>query len=252
MATQNPQGGGGSQTPPRPSKDPAKKWKDLFTRGAVQGFNKYKRPLARLVVENYLKPDQIAWIAAHEDELDTISTIIAAATPSQGLWELTDDFQQDFVHEVIVACQDQVGGMGGKTPAEGNKSGGKPVAPVFDETKQRNRLLLAVMKFPDQRKRDSFNLWFKGLHSAEQTKFLQFVAQTSEDELKDLVGHPTGELTILLSQILDPVAVPKQPKLGGKSITSIVIGDLSKPKAELDALFAEIEADVNEPEGGAA
>jgi hypothetical protein len=203
-------GAGGTPEKETPEKESfaGKKGKQLFTRLIVQGFNKIKRTLAKMFVEHVLNPEQRQWIIDRENQLDTVNTFLATVTPSHGLWELTDDFQQDFVREVIERCKDWAQ-HAASTPTTIIPA--TPTAPAFDETKQLTRLMLALMRVADQKKRDAFHLWFKGLSSNEQSRFLRFVAQVTDAELNDLIGYQPGELGALLSLIPASQTPPQQP-----------------------------------------
>lgn len=167
-------------------------------RFGVQALNRFKKPLARLIVSN-LPLDLKAKIMAHQDAVETVSTLIATLPPNQGiLGHLTDDLQQGVVNEVIEQIKAEQAGSTA-TPSSSHK-------PAFEEAKEIRRIMLTVAALPDQAKRDNFNFWFKGLPEGQWKTFLALTAASNDNELKALVQMPVPELETLLA------ALPSAPQ----------------------------------------
>ncbi len=166
----------------KPPKE-ASKAVEMVKRGAIQIFNKKRRAWARYVVKYLLPADLRGRIAKNEDAIDTISTMISAFTPSHGLWELTDDFQQDFIHEIILACQEK----------ETGKVNGRVVVSEEEQEEDENLKLfiglakLTLVKTLITPERDDFDLaFYNKLSEAEKEIFLRHVAALTDDQFKNL------------------------------------------------------------------
>lgn len=214
MAHKAKNGAGGTpkETPPSIFSEKAKA---TGTRLTVQAFNKLKKPAAKLFAETLLTPDQMRWIAEHENGIDTSSTILSILTPSTGNilgflpWELTDDFQQDFVHEVIELCKEKM--------KEGTVTTSTPTgsSPAFDKNEQVVRVQVTLASITDRRKQDDFLVLYKRLTEEQRTVFLGVVAKATDDELKNIIQLPATQLSAMLT--LNPTSSSTSSK--GKALT---------------------------------
>lgn len=182
---------------------------ELGKRGVVQLFNKKKKQLAVFLVSllSARTPDKVKWIAEHENEIDTINTIVSAVTPSDGLWELTDDFQQDFVHEVIEACKDRI-----KTGTPVTTAQVAVDTTVFaKQMEQCSRLDNALSTLPQDKQDDFWLAWFDKLTDAEKDLFYKFLATVNDSHLKAIVQYSPSQLNQMLARIPSAPAPAKTP-----------------------------------------
>ncbi len=188
-------------------------------RFGVQAVNRLKKPVANLIVKS-LSPEMKARIAAHQDVVETLSSIVALLPPNQGiLGHLTDDFQQGLANEVIEQIKAEQGGISA-APSPVQK-------PAFDEAKEIRRIMLTVAALPDQSKRDQFTHWFQGLAPDQRKTFLALAAASNDAELKTLVQLPVSELDDLLA------ALPPTPQ-EKKSMTMLELRAAVKADADLN------------------
>lgn len=177
------------------------KGQDILKSILIRIFNKGKKPAARFLARFILTPEQRIKVARNEDPIDTAAMVLAWVTPHEGLWELTDDVLQDFVHEAVVACQEMV--------AAGNETA--PLTTGVDAPRQLRRLQAAMIGIPKP-KQDDFYFWYTDLTDIQKKMFLLLVADLPDDKLPSLVQETADDLDAAL-MFTNPAAPPATPKL---------------------------------------
>ena len=103
----------------------------------IEIFNKFKKPLARLVVQMIPDPLQDQAAVWATTVMPVLSGLLAWATPDEGDWETIDDLQQDFFSTVTDVLMETVmqRAHGGINPATSPASVA-PSTPSVDEVLQ--------------------------------------------------------------------------------------------------------------------
>lgn len=104
-----------------------------------------------------------------------------------------------------------------KGPSPSAPAPSPPPSPAFDKDKQIVRIQTTLTSIADRSKRDDFLVWYQGLTEKQKETFLGIVAVAKDDDLKNILQLPAGQLTALLT--LKPTA--DSPKGKDKTLTHL-------------------------------